>query len=380
MLFLMTIVFWTTFFLVVIHYFLFPIAIFALASRLGRRTRAADFTPSISLVIAAYNEEAVIEAKLGNVRELDYPREHLEVIVVSDGSTDSTPHLVEKHEGVLSLFSPERHGKTDALNRAAKFAAGEILVFSDANTFYRPDALRKLARHFADPDVGGVSGCKRLLPLEERESSRGDSTYWDFESRLKEKESLLGSVSTADGEIFALRRLLYQPLPPAMINDDMAITMNVVLAGHRVVYEPQAISEEAASRQLEEDYRVKARMVAGGYQVLSKYGYRLLERPGFALQLFAHKGLRYFMPFLLGGLFLSSFALREEWFYRVAFLGQLAFYSVAALGAALRSSRPLPKFLYYPLYYVVMNLAAAAGLFSYARGESVTKVWKKATR
>ncbi len=360
--------------LILTHYLLFPLSIALLSCVFRRPVSKKSLTPPVTLIIAAYNEEAVIEYKLENVEALDYPKELLEVIVVSDGSTDQTAELVRKFQGgrMISLFSPERRGKTDALNRAVAQASNEILVFSDANNLYQPDAVRRLVSNFADAAVGAVSGQKRIIEKAERESSKGDATYWSFESRLKQRESLLGSISTLDGEICAVRKNLYRPLRSEVINDDMALTLEVARAGFRVVYEPSAISEEVASIRLEEDARVKARMVAGGYQIFSLYAGVLLTMPLFSLQLIMHKGLRYIMPFLLLGLLVSSIV------FPPFFLVQVAFYASAALGWLFRNRRS--NIFYLPLYYCVMNGAAVLGFWYFLRRKALTAVWKKAAR
>lgn len=369
-------------FLILIHYFFFPLSVFLISLVYKRPHEIHDITPSVSLIIAAYNEAQVIQSKLESSAHLDYPADKLEIIVVSDGSSDETPNLVASFvtRKVVNLFSPERRGKTHAINRAVEKASGEIILFSDANTFYDRDAIRMLVRNFADLSVGAVSGRKTILKQEERESSSGDNLFWEFESRLKERESLIGSIPTGDGEIFAVRKALYRPIPPEIINDDMAITLNVVLAGSRVIYEKRAISKEAASPSLEDDFKVKARMVAGGYQILSAYRKIFFPPNWFSFQLLVHKGLRYLMPLLLIALFLTSMLLPEYLLIQIFLALQSAFYG-AALAAwllRLRNFRPGP--LYVPLYYCAMNTAALVGLYYFFTGKSVTRIWSKAQR
>jgi cellulose synthase/poly-beta-1,6-N-acetylglucosamine synthase-like glycosyltransferase len=224
-----------------------------------KKVKIQEIYPNVTLIIAAYNKEKVIEAKIRNCFELDYPKDLMDVIIVSDGSTDSTPSIVNKYsdKGIQGLFQPERRGKTAALNRAVEKAKGDIIIFSDANSMFGPQSIKLLIRNFADLSVGGVCGRKSILKTADRESSRGDSLFWDFESVLKTMQSHAGSISNGDGEIFALRRSLYKEIPEKIINDDQAITFNIIKEGYRVIYEPEAISNEEASIILEDDFRSK---------------------------------------------------------------------------------------------------------------------------
>lgn len=365
------------------HYFIFPLLVFGLSVFFRRGVQKESITPTVTLIVAAYNEEKVIQAKLRNIEALDYPYGRLEVIIVSDGSSDRTPQLVEQYTGrpVRNLYHPLRRGKTHAIERAVAVATGEILVFSDANTYYSPQAIRSLASNFADTSVGAVSGQKRIFKSEDRQSSLGDRLFWAYESRLKARESALGSIPTGDGEIFAVRKSLYRHIPAEIINDDMAITLNVIGAGKRVVYEPAAISEEVASLTLRDDFQVKARMVAGGYQILSEYGKVLTAPTWFALQFFFHKTLRYLMPLLLLGLLVTSFALARRSDGMTLFLVlQLCCYALAGIGAWRAKQGRSPGVFYVPYYYCLMNLAALQGLVFYIQKKSSNAIWKKAVR
>ena len=338
--------------------------------------------PSVSLVVAAYNEEKVIDAKLKNCFELDYPEDKLEVIIVSDGSTDRTPQIVENYRGrgVIGLFDAPRKGKTAALNRGVARAKGEIVLFSDANSIYEPQAVKLLVRNFQDPSVGGVCGRKRIIGNRKRESSRGDSLFWDFESWIKIQQSRIGSITTGDGEIFAVRRTLYQEIPPEVINDDTAITLNILQKGYRVIYEPEAVSNEEASLVLEDDFKVKARMVAGGYQTLALYSDVIFSRLNFfALQFLSHKVLRWSMPMLLIPLYVVNLFLLEGIFlYSIA--GQSVFYLAGGIGYTLKRSGRSPGVFYLPLYYCSMNAAALVGFFYFMTKRAGTHIWKKAKR
>jgi len=375
------------FLVILTHYLIFPLVICALAGLRSKPQAKSDgYEPSVTLIIAAYNEEKVIAEKLHNSLALDYPSQKLTIIVVSDGSTDSTARITESfsHAGVVSVHSPQRRGKTAALNRAVNRAQGEVLVFSDANSFYRSDALRRLASWFSDPAIGGVTGRKAILENRERESSQGDHFFWDFESRLKTAESSFGSIPTGDGEIFAVRATAFERLEEDLINDDTAITLQLIERGLRVIYDPQAISEEQASLTLEDDFCVKARMVLGGFQILTRYR-RLFLPPKslFALQFLIHKTLRHLMPLLLLGLLSLTIVLvitSQGIGYLYFLLLQILFYGLALLGFGLRNYPVLGRALYLPMYYCFMNLAALRGLFYFLKNADGIAVWQKAER
>jgi len=376
-------IFWASALLVAYHYVLYPLGVIALArSRPEPRPSDPAQWPSVTFVIAAYNEERVIDWKIRNTLELDYPRERFEVIVASDGSNDRTGEIASSYaaRGVVSLHQPERRGKTAALNRAVAAAKGEIVVFSDANNEFSTDAIRVLVRHFADPEVGGVCGAKRIKPAEERESSMGDSLYWRYESAVKVAESRIHTISNADGEIFAIRRSLYRHVPEHIINDDAEITLNLVDQGKRILYEPQARSFEYASLHIRDDFFVKVRMVAGGYQTLAEHARELLPwRSWFTWSFFSHKTLRWLAPVFLILALVSSAALAARPFYGFMLAAQGTFYAVAALGALLIGRMRLPPPIYVPYYFTVMNTAAFMGLVRFLR-RTQTVHWRRAQR
>ena len=379
----MKILFWFLFSLITYHYFIFPLLLVIWSFIRNLRVTKGGVLPRVTLIVAAYNEEKCIRSKIENCFSLDYPVEQLEIIIVSDGSTDATPTIVKEYEqsGIVGLFSPPRRGKTSALNCAVARATGDILVFSDANSMFRQDAIRKLVASFADRTIGGVSGRKSIVVNVDRESSKGDSLFWQVESYLKTLQSKAGSITTGDGEIFAVRRLLYTEIPEEIINDDTAITFGIIRQGYRVIYEPEAVSEEEASIVLEDDFNVKVRMVSGGYQTLQYFGDVIFPPMNFfAVQFFSHKVLRWTMPVWLAALFVVNLFLLRGWYF-VFFILQVAFYLLALWGyIRKKQGKDSVKFLYIPLYYCTMNIAAFKGLLSFLRRESQVKIWKKAAR
>jgi poly-beta-1,6-N-acetyl-D-glucosamine synthase len=372
--------------LAVYHYVLYPALVILLARAAGARAEpiepADDALPTVTVVIAAYNEERVIREKLVNTLSLDYPADRFEVVVAADGSNDRTGDIAAEfaNRGVRVLHEPQRRGKTAALNRAVAAAQGDIIVFSDANNLFNTDAIRKLVRHFGDPRVGGVCGLKQIFESADRESAVGDGLYWRYESAIKIAESRLGSITTADGEIFAVRRALYRPLDETLINDDAAITFDLIRARHRVLYEPAARSYEQASINIEDDFNVKVRMVSGGFQTLAhQWRFLLPPRRAFAFAFVSHKVLRWLAPEFLIAMLVTSAALAAagDGLF-VAFLGmQLSFYLLAAAGWWLRGRGPLAMPLYVPFYFCAMNTAALFGLY---RHLTRSTQWKKAAR
>lgn len=383
---LLNVIFFASTALVVYHYVLYPAMVILLARAAGRPTPPRDpedaDLPTLCVVIAAYNEERVIHDKLLNTLSLDYPADKLEVVVAADGSTDAT-HVIAGQfadRGVRVLHDLQRRGKTAALNRALAIARGDIVVFSDANNLFNTDALRKLVRHFSDPRVGGVCGLKQIFESANRESAVGDGLYWRYESAIKMAESRLGSITNADGEIFAIRRALYRPLDESLINDDAAITFELVRSRYRVLYEPLARSYEQASVTIEDDFNVKVRMVSGGFQSLAHYWRFLLPPRGpFTFAFFSHKILRWTAPELLVAMLVSSAILAASGsaFFMAMLSMQLAFYLLAAAGWLLRRRGPLALPLYVPFYFCAMNTAALFGLY---RHLTRSTQWKKAVR
>jgi len=381
---LIQVFFWIVFVAICMHYVFFGVLVYLVSLVYRKKHQVADIQPSVSFIIAAYNEERIIRDTILNDLNIEYPKDRIEFIVVSDGSSDSTPQIVSEFQdqGVVSLHQPQRQGKTAALNRAVATAKNEILVFSDANSMFRKDAISKLVRHFADESVGGVCGRKSVLQHADRNASVGDNLYWRYESALKQAESHLGSIPTADGEIFALRKSLYQTVPTALINDDLVITFNIIEQGKRVIYDQEAITEEQASITLGDDFNVKSRMVYGGIQIISLYK-KLLNPAGswFGLQFFIHKTLRYFMWLCLALIFvLNALCFSMHPFYAVFFGLQVAFYLMAFIGYQMDKRGKKSGLFYLPYYYCNVNLAAFKGFLFFLKQRSTVDIWKKAQR
>jgi cellulose synthase/poly-beta-1,6-N-acetylglucosamine synthase-like glycosyltransferase len=333
------------------------------------------------MIIAAYNEELVIAERIRNAFSLDYPRDLLEIIVAADGSSDRTVEIAGQFspQGVKVLHQRERRGKTAALNRAVTQARGDILLFVDANTTNSPQALRALVRHFHDPEVGGVSGRKAIRPGPGRFAARGEGLFWRYESRLKKLESDIGSIVTADGEMFAVRRDLFRPIPGDIIHDDMALTLDLIRQGYRVLYEPEAISFEEASKRVVDEFYIKTRMAAGGFQILWKFrGLFLPPRSGFAILFLSHKGLRWLSPLWMTLVFASNLFLTGLP-YRVTLATQVAFYVLASWGLLHARRGKSSSVLSLPFYFCLTHVALLNGLRRFLVGTH-GPAWHKAER
>lgn len=356
----------------------YPMVLALVAPFIRRRRYVDDEVRSVSLIIAAYNEEACIARKLENALALKYPRERLEIIVASDGSTDRTDEIVQSFSGrgvILRRFP--RIGKTGMQNQMAKTASGQILVFSDANGFYHPDAIHKLVRNFADPAVACVSG---QLVYEADIQSAGDSehSYWRYEKYLKQRESDLSSLIGANGSIYAVRRADYVEIANDLISD-LVEPLALVRRGRRVVYESEAFSAEEASATYAVEFRRKVRILTRSIHGLVHM--RALLNPFrygiFSFQLFVHKFLRYMVPaFLLTG-FGSLALLAATGHYFVPFLlAVVAFGFATFVGRGTRAHRKSQIFRACHLlyYYLLVNYAMVLAWINVFRGRPVT-IW-----
>ena len=336
-------------------------ALVALLARTRPRPVLADrsFRPPLSLIILAHNEEEVIEQKLRNTLELEYPADLLETIVVTDGSDDRTPQRAARFERTRLLHQPERRGKLAAMVRGAAAANGEVLVFSDANNLYSADALVQLMAPFSDASVGVVSGRKVIANTRGRALDRTEGAYWRYESKLKQWESESGSVAAAVGEILAFRREAFPPIDSDSLVEDLVQVMTAAAAGWRVVYAPGAVSTEAASATLEDETTRRTRLVAGRWQVIGRLFPRLvLRQPGLAWRLFSHKLTRPLIPGALVVLAASNATLvRRSRCARLAAGAQLGFYGAAVMGWRAELSGRRNRATYLAYYFCRMNLA-----------------------
>jgi len=385
-------VFWACLILVSYTYVFYPCVLFGiyavaqaradlrfLATRRDRRRRPlreADLRP-VTLIVPAYNEAAHLKDKLDNVQELDYPRDRLQVVFVSDGSTDGTDEILEAvHDPAFETIRlARRSGKAVALNRAVETARHDILVFSDASTLFRPDAIRQLVRHFEDPRVGVVCGALALRGTDEFKRTEG--VYWRYEMSLRLMEARLGATLTASGAIYALRRRCFRPLTPDDVIDDFVVPMRARKLGFRVVFDPEAEAVDFAAESVQDEFTRRVRIAVGSFRALREVS-RVPLRPLACLAFFSHKFLRWILPFLLIGLFASNLVLLDGAIYRVALAAQCAFYFWAGVGFLLRgraSRVPLASLCYF---LVAVNIAFLVGFVRFL-GRRKETAWQRAS-
>lgn len=375
----MSALFWTLAALLAYSYAGYGLLLVVLAQL---RRRSAPLPPleplSVKMLIPAHNEAGRIGDKLENALGLDMGCHQLEVVVVSDGSSDSTADEVRgfSGRGVRLVEIKEHHGKIAAMNQALAELGGDVVVFSDANSMFRRDALVHLLKHFADPEVGGVCG-KIGVPQDKRSwLGRGEALYWAYDHALKEAESRLGGAISAQGSLYAIRRQLLSPLPPA-VADDLVHSLRVVTQGKRLVFEPQAITEELVSEDTARELDRRVRSTEQGWRGLMLMSGLLNPfRYGFyALQLFSHKVLRRLTPFLLVVFAAVNLGLvTEHPFYAVLAALQGGVYGLAALAWAVPALRRVPG-ISLPLFFVVGHTAMGLGLVAVLRGRR-TERWR----
>lgn len=349
----------------------YPLIVYLIGRIRPRPVARAEIEPKVTFLITAYNEEEAIAAKIKNTLEIDYPKEKLEIVVASDGSTDRTEEIARGFPDVRVFRQEGRAGKTFTQNKAVEQATGEIVLFSDATTDYRRNVLRELLPNFADESVGCVAG--RLIYVDDSSSSVGTGAqrYWSYETFLKEAESRACSLIGASGCLYAVRRSAYREMYPEACSDFLICTV-VFDQGLRSVYEPNAICFEETNRRTDREMKMRVRVISQTFTDLWRNRAMLNPlRSGFyAIQLISHKLLRYAVPVFLAGAFLSSAALAPgSSFYELAFIAQSAFYIAAAIGYLLERVGLAIGPLAIPHYFLLANFASVLGFYKFLRGE-----------
>lgn len=384
----MEVLFWILLALVVYTYLGFAvITAFWIVLRellFGKRKLAekGEFLPEVTLVIPAWNEADEIEAKVANSLKLNYPKEKLRIVFITDGSNDGTPDVVRMFEpDVECMHIDDRGGKSAAENRAMKSVTSPYVVFCDANTQLDPEAIQYIVRHYKDPKVGGVSGEKRVLAADGVENKEG--LYWKYESTLKKLDARLYSIVGAAGELVSFRTDLWTDLEKDTILDDFMESLRICAKGYRFAYEPLAIASELPSANVKEELKRKVRIAAGGWQSMSRLPqlWRFWKHPQLTFSYVSHRVLRWSITaFALPVLLVVNLLLfnRGEVFEWLLY-GQIAFYLAALLGYFSSSKGvriPLVGVIYY---FCVMNYAVIAGFFRWARGGQKAQ-WERSKR
>ncbi|MGZ5431371.1 MAG: glycosyltransferase family 2 protein [Thermoanaerobaculia bacterium] len=372
------VVFWLCLLVCLYVYFGYP-ALLWIASRFRTKPVAeADLTPRVSFIVAACNEENVIARKIENTLALDYPAALVEIIIASNGSTDRTNEIVRRFDNPrVRLLVLEKPGKMEALNQAVQLATGEILVFTDADFMLDSHTLRLMARKFADPEVGGVSGARKPGIVRKGDATgEGEGLYVRWDRLQKILESRIGSVYAADGLLYAIRSTLYVPLDDPNRGDDMTISTQVPLAGYRLLFEPRATAWEESPIHARSEFRRKARIANRCTRALLGHGRRLFTAGFYTVEVLSHKVLRHAIPFFLIPMFCASVVLApHRRFYAIALTGQVVVYALGLAGAALRNtSAGYWKVFSVPYYFCFVNAAAFVGLLQWMTGRG-TKAW-----
>ncbi|MGY3052001.1 biofilm PGA synthesis N-glycosyltransferase PgaC [Pedobacter sp. UYEF25] len=344
------------------------------------------FFPTVTLLIAAYNEEDLILDKVADSLALNYPKEKLQVIFVTDGSTDNTADLLRNCQGITTLHTDGRNGKMAAIKRAMPFVEGEIIVFSDANTFLNQDAIKELVKNYQNPKVGAVAGEKRILVDEHADASAaGEGFYWKYESFLKKLDYQLYSNVGAAGELFSVRKILYPYVESDTIIDDHMIAMRIAESGYIIAYEPEAYAMETASANTKEELKRKIRIAAGGMQSILRLhkAANPFNNPVLTFQYISHRVLRWTVtPFFLVLIFLLNILICAEQpahTYVVLLIAQVFFYLCALIGWYFEHKNIKIKAFFVPYYFCLMNYAVAAGIFRYFR-KNQSAAWEKSLR
>jgi glycosyltransferase involved in cell wall biosynthesis len=366
--------FWAATAGIVYSYVLFPALVLVRGALRRRPHHQADISPSVTVIVAAHNEAGRIGRKLESVVDQSY-RGNVDVIVASDGSDDGTPAIVEGlgRPNIRALDLP-RVGKAAALGAAAALAEGEILIFSDANSIFGPDCIRRLVRPFADPEVGGVAGNQVYVRGDDPDAiAVGERSYWNFDRALKHAQSDAGNVIAGTGALYAVRRDLFRPIPSG-VNDDFFQSLVVIDSGYRLVFEPEAVAYEPVSGSRDLEYARRVRIMTRGLRCVAAVpGVLDPRRTGFyALQVFSHKVLMRVMAVPLAIVALASLALFPRGLvYRLAALAQIAFYGLASTGLVLaRRGVGHHPLLALPAYFTMVQAASLHATWNLVRGRS----------
>lgn len=391
-----TLLFWILLFIVFYAYLGYGILLFILV-RLKRiffqkdKNINEDYEPEVTLFVAAYNEKDYVDAKVANSFELEYNKDKVKQVWVTDGSDDGTPEMLEKYSnrGVEVYHEDARGGKIGAMNRGMKFVKSPIVIFSDGNTMLGKESIKRIVKLFSNPKVGCVSGEKRIYKKDSDSAVGSEGIYWKYESTLKKWDAELYSVVGAAGELFAIRTELFREVEKDTLLDDFIISLRVAMDGYTIQYDPEAYAIETSSANVKEELKRKVRIAAGGIQsvirlspLLNIFKYKTLS-----FQYISHRVLRWIVaPFALPFIFVFNFFLALNAgldsftnIYTLLFIAQIVFYSLAMIGWFLENRKIRVKVLFVPYYFFIMNYAVYLGLGRYFKGQQSVN-WERAKR
>lgn len=378
---LLTTFLWLLIFLTLFAYFGYPITLKLILIFIRKKTTRLPITPHVSLIITAYNEENRIRQKLDNTMQLDYPRDKLQIIVASDGSTDKTHDIVNEYEsrGVELFIVPDRKGKENAQAQAVKIAKGEILVFSDTATRLDPQGLKEIISNFADPSIGCVSSEDKMISDNENDVG-GEGFYVKYEMWLRTLESQCNSVVGLSGSFFAARREVCEDFSPKM-QSDFRTLLNSMKRGMRGVSDPKAIGYYQDIKDKSREFQRKVRTVLRGLTVFFNHieFLNVFKFGLFSYQFFCHKLLRWLVPvFLLGAFIANALLLGKSTFYSILFFMQVAFYVTAVFGMLVPGAMKF-VFIKIPSFFVIVNVSIFVAWLKFIKGERVI-LWQPSVR
>jgi len=388
----MEIFFWILIALIIYTYIGYGIIVAFIVKLFGLDKKESDELtefPEVTLFVAAYNEKDFVDIKMKNSFELDYPKDKITFLWITDGSNDGTPDLLRKYENVKVLHEDKRSGKTAAILRGIKYVETSIIIFCDGNTLLNKETIKGVVKAFQDPKVGCVAGEKRIFKKDsDSASGSGEGAYWKYESVLKKLDSALYSAVGGVGEIFALRKELFEPVETDTLLDDFVITLKIAMKGYKIKYVPEATAYETPSDNVEEELKRKIRISAGGYQAIERLSPLLnpFKHGILSLQFWSRKVLRWvFVPYAFLILFPLNLYLaytvnfESTHYLTIIFYLQIFFYLIILIGKLLANKNIKFKAVFLPYYIFIMNYAAILGSWRYFKGNQSVN-WERAKR
>ena len=387
----LTILFWTLIGLAVYAYAVYPLLIAAIAKlkRNQPQPPLPDQLPHVTLFVTAFNEEQFVDEKIANSHALDYPTNRLHLVWVTDGSDDNTNQLLAKYTDVKVFFEPERRGKVHAMKRGLQLIDTDIVIFTDANTMLSPESVKEMVRLFENPQIGCVAGEKRISSdARQNAASSGEGAYWRYESWIKRNDASAGSAIGAAGELFAMRRSLYQPISDNTLLDDFEISLRIALTGYKIGYSPRACAIERPSANIAEEMKRKVRIAAGSFQTMLRLGglFNIFRRPMLTFQYVSHKVLRWvvvplamvlIIPLNIYLCAINNFSVSNIYTWTLA--AQALFYAASFIGFALQNKKLNASWIYIPYYFFLANKAMWLGFWRFCRNTQSVN-WERAQR
>ena len=349
-------------------------------------SEAKEWLP-VTLIVAAYNEEAILEQKISNTLAIDYPADKLNIIFITDGSADESVNIINKYPSVTLFHQQQRKGKFAAIKRAMQSVSTPVVIFSDANSMLNKECIRRMVMHYQDQKTGGVAGEKKIIRTKQVSAiGEAEGLYWQYESFLKKQDAGFNSVVGAAGELFSIRTELFKPVNDELILDDFVTSMQVCIQGYKIAYEPGAFATELPSASLAEEEKRKTRIAAGAYQSIGylKSCLNLFKYPLLAFQYISRRLLRWvccpplLLILLISNLFIVSQGLMPV-FYTLFLYTQLFFYGMALTGWLFVIEEKKAGILTIPFYFVFMNYCLLKGFYRFIKGRQ-TVLWEKSLR